>query len=40
VFLYWSASIFLYGGELNAALRRRTQTGADVPKQWGADENR
>jgi membrane protein len=23
VFLYWSASIFIYGGELNAALRRR-----------------
>jgi membrane protein len=32
VFLYWSASIFLYGGELNAALRRRTQKGVGVPK--------
>jgi uncharacterized BrkB/YihY/UPF0761 family membrane protein len=32
VFLYWSASIFLYGGELNAALRRRTPKGMDVSK--------
>jgi len=28
VFLYWSASIFIYGGELNAALRGRTQNGS------------
>jgi membrane protein len=27
VFLYWSASIFIYGGELNAALRHRTPNG-------------
>src|SRR5215469_17097878 len=32
VFLYWSASIFLYGGELNAALRRRAQKGVDALK--------
>jgi len=32
VFLYWSASIFLYGGELNAALRQRAQKGVDALK--------
>jgi len=35
VFLYWSASIFIYGGELNAALKRRrtdrASTGAATP---------
>jgi membrane protein len=35
VFLYWSASIFLYGGELNAALRRRTQNGDGPPQTSG-----
>jgi membrane protein len=33
VFLYWSASIFIYGGELNAALRRRA-----VPEPPGVRE--
>jgi membrane protein len=35
VFLYWSASIFLYGGELNAALKRRTQKAGDRPQTSG-----
>ena len=31
VFLYWTASIFVYGGELNAArLRARLQAGANL----------
>jgi membrane protein len=32
VFLYWSASIFIYGGELNAALRQRPQQGVPPPQ--------
>ena len=31
VFLYWTASIFVYGGELNAAITRLRQEGAELP---------
>lgn len=31
VFLYFTALIFIYGGELNAAIARRRQEGAELP---------
>ena len=30
VFLYWTASIFVYGGELNASIRRLSANAADT----------
>jgi membrane protein len=30
VFLYWTAGIFVYGGELNQAIRRARQSAAEL----------
>jgi membrane protein len=32
MFLYWSASIFIYGGELNAVLKRHHETARDTTR--------
>jgi uncharacterized BrkB/YihY/UPF0761 family membrane protein len=31
VFLYFTALIFIYGGELNAAIARHRREGAELP---------